>query len=66
MGALHCITERKVMDMRSLAINQGRGSVVLEPTVVAQFPDLCLSAEGTWSWSQQLGQGLPEAPSSQP
>lgn len=53
MDVSFCITERKVMHICSLAINQGRGSVALETTAVTQFPDLCLSAEATWSWSQQ-------------
>lgn len=44
-----CIIERKVMDICYLAINQGRGSVALETTAVTQYPDLCLSAEATWS-----------------
>lgn len=43
------IIERKVMDICYLAINQGRGSVALETTAVTQYPDLCLSAEVTWS-----------------
>ena len=54
------ITERKVMDICSLVINQGKGSVARETTAVTPFPDLCLSAEATWSCSQQWGQGLLE------
>lgn len=47
-----------------VSINQGRGSLALEPTMLAQFPDRCISVEATWSWSQQLRQGLPKSSSS--
>lgn len=46
----------RLWDICFVVINRGRCSVALEPTVAAQLPRLCISAEAAWSWSQQLGQ----------
>lgn len=51
-------------DICFVVINQSSCSVALEPTVRAQFPSLCISAEAAWFWSQQLGQRLPQSSSS--